>query len=553
MVRGVPSPVPLTALVAGPAGWASWDGQGLSTWPPTAVAEVAQAASTAARVVVWSAARDLDALVAQHRPPPRILDLAECHRLTHGGWPADPGRVWAAVRGLACGGLPDEEPDDLFAALTPDLDPEQLCTPEGYLRADAVAGTWQRTPQRLAHWARAAYEMGQATHLRMAAAGGSALASAISESSAALLCRELERDGLPIHRADMSALIAAAAGPRPADAADGARVRAERDLAVLRHAPGHEGVDLRSPGAVKALLAALGIEVPSTRKWVLEPLRTAHPIVPALLEWRAQERIATTYGYHWLDTHVGVDDRLRGGWTACDGAAGRMTAENGLHNLPTVLRPAVRAAPGHLFVRADLGQIEPRVLACVARDEAFAAATSADDLYAPVAARLGVDRARAKVAVLAAMYGQRSGTAGAALAGLQRAYPVAMSFLDRAYESGVAGADLRTHGGRLIRTAGPADPGARGRYARNALIQGAAAELFKAWAATVRVTTADLGTQVVLCLHDELLVHVPSAHAAHCADRVEAALADASRRWSGGAPVRFVTDTAIIERWSQAK
>ena len=128
-----------------------------------------------------------------------------------------------------------------------------------------------------------------------------------------------------------------------------------------------------------------------------------------------------------------------------------------------------------------------------------------------------------------------------------------MSFLDRAYESGVAGADLRTHGGRLIRTAGPADPGARGRYARNALIQGAAAELFKAWAATVRVTTADLGTQVVLCLHDELLVHVPSAHAAHCADRVEAALADASRRWSGGAPVRFVTDTAIIERWSQAK
>ncbi|MFZ1487111.1 MAG: DNA polymerase I, partial [Nostocoides sp.] len=86
-----------------------------------------------------------------------------------------------------------------------------------------------------------------------------------------------------------------------------------------------------------------------------------------------------------------------------------------------------------------------------------------------------------------------------------------------------------------------------------ALIQGAAAELFKAWAATVRVTTADLGAQVVLCLHDELLVHVPSAHAAHCADRVEAALADASRRWSGGAPVRFVTDTAIIERWSQAK
>ncbi len=33
-------------------------------------------------------------------------------------------------------------------------------------------------------------------------------------------------------------------------------------------------------------------------------------------------------------------------WTACDGAAGRMTAQNGLHNLPAPLRPAVRAAAG---------------------------------------------------------------------------------------------------------------------------------------------------------------------------------------------------------------
>jgi len=545
----VSSPTPLLALVCGPAGWASYDGQRVRTWTAPDLPDLGPSGM---RVVVWQAA-DLAGLAAADQLPPRVLDLAECHRLEHGGWRADPGRIWAGVHGLAVDGIPEQAPDDLFAALAAPLPDDALLTPAGYLRADAVAGTWQRTPERLGQWARAAYGCARTLLQGFAARGPGAVATAISESSAALLCLELERDGLPIDRAGMSALIADAAGERPRDALHGIQIRVERDARVLQHAPGHDGVDLRNPASVKALLAAIGIDVPSTRKWLLEPFRDAHPLISPLLEWRAQERIATTYGYHWLDTHVGPDDRLRGHWTVCDGAAGRMTAENGLHNLPVVLRPGVRAEADHRFVRADLGQIEPRVLACVARDDAFAAATASDDLYAPVAARLGVERSRAKVAVLAAMYGQRSGTAGEALAGLQRAYPVAMGFLDQAYAAGVAGSDLRTHGGRLIRTAGPYDPGSRGRYARNALIQGAAAELFKAWAATVRVTTADLGAQVVLCLHDELLVHVPEAAAQECASRVETALTDAARRWSGGAPVRFVTDSSIIERWSEAK
>ena len=339
--------------------------------------------------------------------------------------------------------------------------------------------------------------------------------------------------------------------------------RRARDALVLRHVPGRESTDLRNPAQVLELLNAVGVDVPNTRKWVLEPYRTVHPVVAALLDWRRDERIATTYGYRWLDAHVGPDDRLRGRWTACDGAAGRMTAENGLHNLPTVLRPGVAAHEGHVFVRADLGQIEPRVLAVVSGDAAFAAATRADDLYAPVAQRLGVERPVAKVAVLAAMYGQRSGAAGEALKGLERAYPVAMALLERAAGAGRRGEPLRTYGGRVIPTgrflaaspvgADPALDAARGRFARNAIIQGAAAELFKAWAATVRATTRDLGAQVVLCLHDELLVHAPAEHADEVAARVDRALDDAARRWAGGAPVRFVADTSVIARWSDAK
>src|SRR5690606_36574648 len=101
--------------------------------------------------------------------------------------------------------------------------------------------------------------------------------------------------------------------------------------------------------------------------------------------------------------------RLRGEWSSSDGAAGRMTASSGLHNLPAEMRPAVAAEPGHVFVRADLGQIEPRVLAAVSGDRALIAATADPDLYQPVAHRLRVERPIAKVAELGAMYGATTG------------------------------------------------------------------------------------------------------------------------------------------------
>jgi DNA polymerase I len=273
--------------------------------------------------------------------------------------------------------------------------------------------------------------------------------------------------------------------------------------------------------------------------------------------------MATTYGYGWLDEHVGDDGRLRGGWSGSDGAAGRMTAQAGLHNLPADLRPAVVAGPGHVFVRADLGQIEPRVLAAVSGDTALAMATQDDDMYAPVAARLGVDRPIAKVAVLAAMYGQTSGAAGQALHRMEREYPTAMQYLRDAEEAGRAGRHVRTRGGRLVRMwqtgddMAPQDErsamAARGRYSRNAMVQGAAAELFKVWAVTVRARIAALDARIVLCLHDELLVHAPDEHADAVATAVAAGLQEAAHRWMPSTTVRFVADVSTIRRWSDAK
>jgi DNA polymerase-1 len=161
------------------------------------------------------------------------------------------------------------------------------------------------------------------------------------------------------------------------------------------------------------------------------------------------------------------------------------------------------------------------------------------------------------------MYGQTSGAAGEALKNLERAYPTAMAYLKRAYDAGISSRAIRTYGGRRVPMwENPMDyaPGTlpaivagRGRFARNAVIQGAAAELFKAWAATVRLTTRHLGAQIVLCLHDELLVHVPIETADETAAAVHDALIASARRWTGSSEVRFVSDTSIIARWSDAK
>jgi DNA polymerase-1 len=168
-------------------------------------------------------------------------------------------------------------------------------------------------------------------------------------------------------------------------------------------------------------------------------------------------------------------------------------------------------------------------------------------MYTPVAQQLGCDRPTAKIAVLAAMYGQTSGVAGRALQQMERAYPVALAFLRAAEESGRVGVDLRTHGGRLIRVGN----GGVGRYARNAVVQGAAAELFKAWAAAVRNGLGE--GRIVLCLHDELLLHVPLADASSAVDLLHSALEAVSSHWAAGSGVRFVADVAVVQKWSDAK
>ena len=537
--------------------------------PDAALAEIERLERRVGPRWVWWTSATPEVLVAAGIRPARCWDLDAVHRLLHGGWRAGPARSWAGAHGLDTDDVPTVAPVDLFSAADDDGDPDQPIRPDGHLDPSWVDDGWHDDPERLATWATLALEVSRRQSDQLAALRDrpAAPATARSESAAALLAVELDHDGLPIDVAEAERIVSSFIGPRPLNAADEQRVMAERDDLVLMHLPPdlRSGVDLRNPANVKSLLRRAGIEVDDTRAWRLERLREEHPVVNALLIWRKAERIATTFGYRWLDEHVSAG-RLRGSWSPSDGAAGRMTATAGLHNMPADLRPAIVAEAGHGFVRADLGQIEPRILAAVSGDHALATATHDADMYAPVAQRLGVSREIAKVAVLGAMYGQTTGLGAAALRGLDTAYPVAMRYLTDAATLASSGNDLRTRGGRRVRMSSSGDPdaderdlrsraAARGRFGRNAMVQGAAAEFFKTWAAIVRARLPS-NARVVLCLHDELLVHAPLDIIDNVATIVDETLQETAARWQQldrRADVHFVADTSVINRWSEAK
>jgi DNA polymerase-1 len=490
--------------------------------------------------------------------------IAAVQRLLMGGWRMDAARVWAQLHDLNDEVLPVVAPVDLFTQ-PDDSEPDEALRPDGYLKPEWLATDFEWTTSRLARWAQLAADVVVLQESRLAAIADrpKSPSTARSESAAELLCAELSSDGLPMDRLAAETIVASYVGPRPVNEAEAAEQRAQRDAEVLRHSA-NVNCDLRNPAQVKSLLRGIGVELPDTRAWRLEAIRDSHPLIEALLEWRKAERVATTFGYSWLDDNLGAGGRLRGEWSGCDGAAGRMTASAGLHNMPAHLRPAVRAEPGRVFVRADLGQIEPRILAAVSGDTALARATAEDDLYLPVAEQLGVDRATAKVAVLGAMYGQTTGHGAVALRGLELAYPVAMRYLNEADLAGQVGRDIRTYGGRLIRMGSATGSemsdrdsrsraAAQGRYGRNAMVQGAAAEFFKVWAVTVRSRAARLDSQIVLCLHDELLVHAPTENGAAVAELLVECLEVAADNWAPNDVVRFVAEVSVIQRWSDAK
>lgn len=403
-----------------------------------------------------------------------------------------------------------------------------------------------------------------------------------AESAGALLACELHAAGLPWSRPVHERILEEELGARPT--VGGVPDRVAELGARVRAALGDPTASLDSQPKLLRALHRVGVLAASTSRWELAEYE--HPAIEPLLAYKKLTRLASANGWAWLDEWA-PHGRFRPVYVPGGVVTGRWASSGGgALQLPRMLRPAVRADDGWTLVVADVAQLEPRVLAAMAGDTALADAARGVDLYSGLVARGVVpSRQEAKIALLGAMYGATTGDSARLLPALRRAYPRAMALVDDAARRGEEGGVVSTWLGRsspppspgwheLQQQASGPDASAamqtqarrsardRGRFTRNFVVQGTAAEWALAWLADLRTRLAALApapgaaadasgpvfrarAHLAFFLHDEIIVHAPAEQGEEVAAAVRAAAEAATRLLFGGFPLDFPLDLRI--------
>ena len=282
----------------------------------------------------------------------------------------------------------------------------------------------------------------------------------------------------------------------------------------------------------------------STDEKTLAKLAGAHPVVPAIIDYRACTKLKSTY-VDKLPTLIDADSRVHTTYSQAFTETGRLSSSDpNLQNIPvrTERGRRIRAAfvardDRHRIVSADYSQIELRLMAAFSGDEAMLAAfRSGADIHRETASRVyGVmpalvsdeQRSKCKMVNFGIIYGisafglsQRLKVPRREAEGLIesyfRLYPGVRDFMAaaiaKAREKGYAETMLGRR--RTLRDIDSRNATARGAAERDAIntpIQGSAADLIKI--AMVRVDRAlkerRLRAKMVLQIHDELVFDVP--------------------------------------------
>jgi DNA polymerase-1 len=309
----------------------------------------------------------------------------------------------------------------------------------------------------------------------------------------------------------------------------------------------------------------------------LEKLRSAHPIVELIMQYRELDKLMNTY-VTALPEQVGRDGRVHTSFSQVIAQTGRLSSSNpNLQNIPvrTELGREIRAAfvapKGRVLVSADYSQIELRVAAALAGDEAMIEAFKAGvDLHQQTAAELfGVDlaevtkeqRAAAKTINFGVLYGiSPHGLSVATGMDLKQSAefieryfevrPKLKAYIeatkkfayDEQYTATIFGRrrpcpEIRTNNFQ-IRTSAE-------RVAVNVPIQGTAADIYKL-AMIELVKRLDDDSQMLLQIHDELIVECPEG-------KGEAVAKVMAEVMSGvidlGVPL--AVDTAVGKNWGE--
>ncbi|MEA2460400.1 MAG: polymerase [Actinomycetota bacterium] len=313
-----------------------------------------------------------------------------------------------------------------------------------------------------------------------------------------------------------------------------------------------ERTNLGSPTQLRVLLYdKLGLKTTrrtktglSTDARALQQLVDQHPFVGKLLEYRELAKLKNTYIDALPPLVDPVDGRVHTTYDQTVAATGRLSSTNpNLMNIPirTDLGKQIRRAfipeKGNLILSVDYSQIELRVMAHLSQDPILLDVfKQGEDIHSATAARVyRVDpselstgqRSVAKMVNYGLAYGM--GAPGLAER-LNVPVPEAQDIMDTYFEvfSGVAdfldeivkqahkdGFTTTMFGRRrYLPELGSGNPRVRAigeRQALNAPIQGSAADIMKL--AMINVESAleseNVGTQMILTVHDELVFEVP--------------------------------------------
>jgi DNA polymerase I len=283
----------------------------------------------------------------------------------------------------------------------------------------------------------------------------------------------------------------------------------------------------------------------STAAGVLEELSGQHPVVDMILEYREYSKLKSTY-VDTLPTQVHPQTgRVHTSYSQTGAVTGRLSSSNpNLQNIPirTELGRRVRrgfvAAPGNLLVSLDYSQIELRIVAHMANDEAMLNAfrlgqdihaTTAAAIYnVPLDAVSKEQRRHAKAINFGLIYGMSAfGLTRSTELTLSQSqdfveayfkqFPGVKKYLDGIRQSARADGFVETLLGRrryfpaLKSTLNQTLRNREEREAINAPIQGTAADIMKIAMIQIppALLQAGLHGRMLLQVHDELVLECP--------------------------------------------
>ena len=287
----------------------------------------------------------------------------------------------------------------------------------------------------------------------------------------------------------------------------------------------------------------------ATDEKTISKLADAHPIVPAILEYRACTKLKSTY-VDKLPTLIDENGRVHTTYAQSFTETGRLSSSDpNLQNIPirtdrgkTIRQAFVARDDDHVIVSADYSQIELRLMAAMSGDKAMLEAfRNGEDIHRDTASRVydvmpafvtPEQRAKCKMVNFGIIYGisafglsQRLKVPRKEAADLIetyfKLYPTIKEYMgaaiEKARQTGYAETVLGRR--RTLRDINSRNATARQAAERDAIntpIQGSAADLIKI--AMVRIDraikAAGLRAKMVLQIHDELVFDCPKSEAA---------------------------------------